>query len=77
MSIPNETVVKQYSFKRGWGKVPNKLTKTVRLEIMELLDINRSNFYNRLNGDVEPRVSEAANIEKIFLNHGITDIWGE
>ena len=34
-------------------------------------------FYNRLNGDVEPKVSEAKAIEDIFNNYGITEIWGE
>ena len=34
-------------------------------------------FYNRLNGDVEPKVSEAKAIVDIFNNYGIAEIWGD
>ncbi|MDD4593138.1 MAG: hypothetical protein PHG06_22365 [Parabacteroides sp.] len=37
----------------------------------------RAAWWQRLNGIVEPKVSEAAAIEKIFTDFGITDIWGD
>ena len=34
-------------------------------------------FYQRLNGKVEPKVTEAEAIERIFAEYGITEVWGE
>ncbi|MGL5914159.1 MAG: hypothetical protein ACRCZB_08330 [Bacteroidales bacterium] len=33
-------------------------------------------FWARLNGHVEPKVSEAEAIERIFSEYGITEVWG-
>lgn len=67
-----------FSFKKGFGQVMNKDADTVRLEIMKALKITTlQGFRNRLGGNVEPRVSERAAIEKIFAKYGIKDIWGE
>ena len=77
MSISTETTTDQYSFKKGWNQIPNESIREVRVKIMEVLDINRANFYKRLNGDVEPKVSEAAAIEGVFKQYSITNIWGK
>lgn len=77
MSISTELSIDKYSFKKGWGQVPNAKMKEVRIKLMQGLDINHSNFYNRLNGITEPKVSEAAIIEEIFNQYGITEIWGK
>ena len=37
----------------------------------------RNTFYIRMRGEIEPKVSEAEAIEKIFSEYGITDVWGE
>ena len=67
-----------YSFKKGWSQVRQKDIEEVRMAIMEALALTtKPAFYNRLNGDVEPKVSEAKAIEDIFNNYGITEIWGE
>lgn len=66
-----------YSFKKGWNQVPQGKVKEVKDAIMTALDINAANFYKRLKGDVEPKVSEAAAIEGIFQSYDITEIWGE
>lgn len=76
MSISKETTIDQYSFKKGWNQVPNEKLTEVREKLMEALDINRANFYKRMRGDVEPKVSEAAAIELVFKQYGITEIWG-
>ena len=77
MSISIETITDQHSFKKGWNKVPNENVREVRIKIMAALDINRANFYKRLNGEVEPKVSEARAIEGVFQQYGVTNIWGK
>lgn len=72
------TTTNRFAFKKGWGQVPHDKTKEVRRRIMEALNLQaRNNFYIRLRGEIEPKVSEAESIEAIFLEFGITDIWGE
>ena len=67
-----------FSFKKGYRQLPVNQTQIVREAIIEALQIKgRMTWYNRLNGLVEPRVSEAQKIESIFSNYNITDIWGE
>lgn len=67
-----------FSFKKGYRQLPVSKTKEVREDIMEALKIKgRMTWYDRLNGRIEPRVSEAQKIENIFISHNITDIWGE
>lgn len=67
-----------YSFKKGWSQVRQKDIEEVRNAIMEALGLTtKPAFYNRLNGDVEPKVSEAKAIEDIFNNYGIAEIWGD
>ncbi|MDR1584975.1 MAG: hypothetical protein LBS07_02210 [Prevotellaceae bacterium] len=39
--------------------------------------INRVSFYSYQHGKVEPKASQAAAIEKIFAEYGITEIWGQ
>ena len=67
-----------FSFKKAWSQVRQKDIEDVRNEIMAALALpTKRAFYNRLNGDVEPKVSEAKAIEDIFNKYGITEIWGE
>ncbi|OJV23456.1 MAG: hypothetical protein BGO30_09220 [Bacteroidetes bacterium 41-46] len=66
-----------FSFKKGYRQIPVGKTKEVREAIMNALGITgRMTWYNRLNGEIEPRVSEAQKIEEIFYMYNITDIWG-
>lgn len=59
-------------------QVKKKDLHIVRDEIMKTLGIRTIlTFYNRLNGKIIPKVSEAKAIEEIFAKYGITDIWGE
>ena len=67
-----------FSFKKAWSQVRQKDIEDVRNEIMAALALTtKPAFYNRLNGVVEPKVSEAKAIEDIFNKYGITEIWGE
>ncbi len=68
----------KYSFKRGFDQVKQKDVPEVKEKIMKALNLNfRSSWKARLDGNVEPKVSEAEKIEGIFAEYGITDIWGE
>lgn len=68
----------RFAFKKGWGQVPRAKSEEVRKKIMTALGLQaRNNFYVRLRGKIEPKVSEAEAIEKIFREYGITEVWGE
>lgn len=68
--------LKKYGFKNGYDQVPRCYVLKVRDEIKEALGLNCDvSFYNRLNGKIEPRVSEAEAIEKVFRKYNISSIW--
>ncbi len=72
------TTNNSFSFKKGWKKLPIGAAANVRVKIMDALGIKaKPNFYARLNGDVEPKVTEAQAIEGIFAEYGIKEVWGE
>jgi hypothetical protein len=67
----------KFSFLKGWLKVPQGKVHEVRVKLMKALNITtRVAFLDRLNGKVEPKVTEHAAIEEIFKGYGIKDIWG-
>lgn len=67
----------EFSFKKGFGSLIAKDQPEVKERIMKALGIsNRQSWHNRLNGLIEPRVSEAQAIEKVFHDYGISEIWG-
>ncbi len=68
---------KQYAFLRGWKQVRQGDVRQCREDVMKALGLTtRMAFHQRLNGNVEPRVSEAKIIEEVFARYGVTDIWG-
>lgn len=68
----------EYSFKRGFAQVQQKDVQKVKERIMSALGLTtRVSWYARLNGSVEPKVSEAKAIEMVFADYGIKDVWGE
>ena len=70
--------MKKFSFKKGFGQIQQKDIDAVKNRIMSALNITtRAAWWQRLNGIVEPKVSEAQAIETIFAEYGITDVWGE
>lgn len=69
---------KQYAFLRAWKQVRQGDVRQCREEVMKALRLTtRMAFLKRLNGEVEPRVSEAKAIESIFAKYGIEEVWGE
>ena len=68
----------EFSFKRGYAQIKNKDVREVKCKIMAALNIKtRTAWAARLNGDVEPKVSEAKAIEDIFKEYQVKNIWGD
>ena len=66
----------EYSFRTGWSLLRQKDAADAKASIMAALKINtRMAWYNRLNGRVEPKVSEVKAIEAVFAKYGIKQIW--
>lgn len=69
----------KYGFKKGFGLVQNKDARKVREELMSAIGINsRTQWYQRLSGDIIPNVQEAEKIERIFEKYGVNKnkVWG-
>lgn len=67
----------EFAFKRGFMQIQQKDITRCKDEIMTVLGITtRATWLNRLNGRVEPKMSEITGIESVFSRYGITDIWG-
>lgn len=70
-------VMNEYGFRRGYSQVRQKDAKKVMEKIKKALGITTNVSWNaRLNGKVEPKMSEAKAIEKVFAEYGITEVWG-
>lgn len=71
-------MVRSFSFKKGWNQLKHVDVEDCRKKLMEALSLTSTPpFYQRLNGKVEPKVTEAEAIERIFAEYGITEVWGE
>lgn len=70
--------MKRFSFQKGFSQVRQRDVSEVKAKIMRALNIKtRASWKYRLDGTIEPKVSEASAIEAIFAEYGITEIWGE
>lgn len=66
----------KFSIRQGFGQVQNKDMITVKMRIMNILGIgSRTQWSAYLRGKVEPKVSQAQEIERLFCEFGITDIY--
>lgn len=68
-----------YSFKKGFGQIPYKDIRRAKEEIMSVLGITaRSQWYQRLYGNIIPNVEEKDAIEKVFAKYKVkqSEIWG-
>ena len=71
------TMGNRFSFQKGWAQVKQGDAREVRKKLMEVLCIKTNvSFYERLRGEIEPRISEHEAIEGVFSEYGITGIWG-
>jgi len=69
-----------HSFKRGYGLIPYRDIRKAREDIKAVLGISaRSQWYQRLYGNIIPNVEEKEAIEKVFAKYKVkkSDIWGE
>jgi hypothetical protein len=67
----------KYSFLKGMSEIRKKDLPKIKKEIKDALFIfNDTTWYKRINGKIEPKVSEYEAIETIFLKYGVTEIWG-
>ncbi len=69
-------------YKEGFNKGFQQLTvgnvKEATKKLWKALGIsNRNSFYNYKSGKSEPSASQAVNIELVFREYGITEIWGK
>lgn len=72
--------VYQEGFRKGYDQLKQKDVPDAKKELIEALGIretNRVSWGNYLNGNTEPKASQAAAVEAIFLKYGITDVWGK
>ena len=77
MKNAEETKIRPHSFRRGYDQLQRKDVVAAKKELMEALGLSSNiGFYNRLNGKVIPKVTEAEIIEGIFAKRGILEVWG-
>lgn len=71
--------MERFSFKKGFMQVKQKDAPAAKREIMNAIGITtRVAWATRLNGKVEPRISEAESIAEILSKYGVNgEIWGE
>ena len=70
--------MEKYSFQRGFGQVKRDDLPKIKEEIMSFLGIKtKVSWYNRLNGHIEPKITEVEGIEAIFASYGIKKVWGD
>ena len=77
MKNAEETKIRPHSFRRGSDQLQRKDVVAAKKELMEALGLSSNiGFYNRLNGKVIPKVTEAEIIEGIFAKYGVIEVWG-
>ena len=77
MKNTEETKIRPHSFRRGYDQLQRKDIVAAKKELMEALGLSSNiGFYNRLNGKVIPKVTEAEIIEGIFAKYGVIEVWG-
>lgn len=65
-------------FSRGWRKIRIEDVAEVKKRLYEVLDTEqRATWARYLNGSIEPKASVAYNIEMVFADYGIHDVWGK
>lgn len=74
----NTLVVNKYSFRVAYDSLPRNKQSEARGKIKKVFGVKTDKaVWARIAGITEPKVSEAAAIEQLFLkNYGIKVIWG-
>ena len=67
----------RWSFRRGWLQLRQQDVPEARQKLMTALGFTAERtWYKRLEGEVEPTVTQFETIERVFAEYGITDVWG-
>lgn len=65
------------AFRKGWLHLDPQHQEAVKSAIMQVLDVNTyASFLNYKNGKREMKKSQANEVEAIFKNYDVTDVWG-
>lgn len=65
-------------FMRGWRQLRVEDVAEARKKLYRAIGINnRASLGYYINGKTEPRASVAYNIEQVFEQFGIFDVWGK
>ena len=71
-------MIKKFSIEKGYNQVQRQHLNEVKQRIMDILAIkSRTQWSLFLRGDLEPIISMANEIEAMFLEYGISDIYVE
>ena len=71
-----QKIMPVFSIKKGYSQVQIKDADDVKNKIMKILNIkSRTQWGIYLRGEREPKVSQATEIQTVFSEIGITDIW--
>jgi hypothetical protein len=69
---------KDWSFLKGWYQLRQKDIAKCRAKLMTALGVTtRPGFWHRMNGNVEPTISQVEAIEAIFNEYDVKDCWGK
>lgn len=69
----------KFAFLSGYNQVKVVDAAKVKAEILKALKLKtRVSWYQRMYGNIEPKISEYRAIERIMKKYGVTkNIWGE
>ena len=76
--INPEKKMMKFSIRKGFEQVKQKDLIAIKEQIMNILGIgSRTQWCAYIRGTVEPRISHAQEIQRLFLDYGITDFYSE
>ncbi|MCD8266740.1 MAG: hypothetical protein LUC33_06250 [Prevotellaceae bacterium] len=78
MKTTTQKINKGHSFRRGWGQLRVKDTRRCREQLMAAFGITTlPSFTNRRMGRGRLTVEQKEEVQRIFLQYGIYDVWGD
>lgn len=65
------------AFRKGWLHLDPQHQEAVKSAIMQVLEVTTyASFLNYKNGKREMKKSQANEVEAIFKNYDVNDVWG-
>jgi trehalose utilization protein len=66
-----------FSFRAAFDSLPRNKQSEVKRKIMNIIHVTtEKSVWDRINGNIEPKVSEAKAFEQLFRSYGIKIVWG-